>query len=122
MRYSRRAVVRQAVALALVSGTRSAIARPTRFAFRRGVNLWPWFSLTREFPAPREDYAWPPFQDQRPVPRTSDLVRLRAAGFDFVRIPVDPGPFMAAPARQRTEPALQHRLVRRKMHHAALTQ
>jgi hypothetical protein len=62
---------------------------------RRGVNTWPWFSLTREFPAPRTDYDWPPFQQQRPTPSVSDLKRLKGLGFDFVRIPVDPGPFLS---------------------------
>lgn len=67
----------------------------TRPALRRGISVWPWFSLTKEFPAPRTDYAWPPFQDQRPVPTRSDLRRLAEAGFDFIRIPVDPGPFLS---------------------------
>ena len=30
--------------------------------------------------------------------RARDLAPLRAAGFDFLRLPVDPGPFLAAPA------------------------
>ncbi|GGE10579.1 glycosyl hydrolase family 5 [Aureimonas endophytica] len=75
----------------------AALPAPRRAAppvLRRGVNLWPWFSLTREYPAPRTDYAWPPFQEGRPVPTGSDLRRLAAAGFDFVRLPVDPGPFL----------------------------
>jgi len=70
---------------------------------RRGVNAWPWFSLTREYPAPRTDYAWPPFQTQRPVPTPADLARLRDIGFDFLRIPVDPGPFLAADAERRDD-------------------
>jgi hypothetical protein len=61
----------------------------------RGVNTWPWFSLTREYPAPRTDYGWPAFQDTRAVPRPEDLRRLNAIGLDFIRIPVDPGPFLA---------------------------
>ena len=68
---------------------------------RRGVNVWPWFSLTKEYPSPRIDYAWPPYQEQRPVPRASDLRRLALAGFDFLRIPVDPGPFLAFSGAQR---------------------
>ena len=76
-----------------------AFAAP--FQPRRGINVWPWFSLTREFPAPRTDYAWPPLQMQRPVPRPEDLQLLRKAGFDFVRIPVDPGPFLSFADPQR---------------------
>jgi len=63
---------------------------------RRGMNLWPWFSLTREFPAPHTEYDWPPFQLDRPVPTSRDLAALRSSGIDFVRIPVDPGPFLAS--------------------------
>ncbi len=61
----------------------------------RGMNLWPWFSLTREFPPPRTDYDWPPYQETRAVPRRGDLAALRKAGIDFVRIPIDPGPLLA---------------------------
>lgn len=88
-----------ATAPPLVSRARAAGEWP----FRRGVNTWPWFALTREFPAPRTDYDWPPFQSQRPVPTPADLVRLRASGLDFIRLPVDPGPFLAADAGQRAE-------------------
>ncbi|WP_246732867.1 cellulase family glycosylhydrolase [Methylobacterium sp. BTF04] len=74
-------------------------AAPLRL--RRGVNAWPWFSLTREYPPPRTDYGWPAFQTGRPIPSRDDLARLRAAGFDFLRLPVDPGPFLATSGAQR---------------------
>lgn len=70
-------------------------------ALRRGINLWPWFSLTRELPAPSRAYVWPPYQPERAVPSRTDLTRLSALGFDFVRIPVDPGPFMAFSGERR---------------------
>jgi aryl-phospho-beta-D-glucosidase BglC (GH1 family) len=86
---------RRTVLAAALGATLPARAAPAAPQLRRGISLWPWFSLTKEYPAPRTDYAWPPFQDQRPVPKRADLRRLREAGFDFVRIPVDPGPFLA---------------------------
>jgi hypothetical protein len=101
---SRRDVIRGGIALPYLIGAgdaRAAIAPSPRF--RRGINAWPWLSLTKEFPAPRTDYAWPPFQEQRPVPTRRDLQRLRAAGFDFVRVPVDPGPFLSFTGTQRTK-------------------
>lgn len=100
---SRRAVLGGALALAAsVGGMSSARSRSrSGLRLRRGMNTWPWFSLTREYPAPRTDYAWPPFQPQRPVPTPADLANLRRAGIDFVRIPVDPGPFIAATKQQR---------------------
>src|SRR5579863_5545344 len=78
-----------------------ARARPGALRLKRGVNAFPWFQLTQEYPAPRRDYAWPPFQPARPIPTARDLARLRDVGLDFLRLPVDPGPFLAAPAAQR---------------------
>lgn len=103
--WSRRRVLKAALSTAAALGS-APIAPSARAAaeaphFRRGVNAWPWFSLTREFPAPRTDYAWPPFQSQRPVPTPADLRRLRATGLDFIRLPVDPGPFLAADTTSR---------------------
>ncbi|MBN9221274.1 MAG: cellulase family glycosylhydrolase [Mesorhizobium sp.] len=88
-------------AIAALPSTRPARAATGEWRFRRGVNAWPWFALTRAFPAPRTDYAWPPFQTQRPVPTPDDLRRLRASGLDFIRLPVDPGPFLAGDAATR---------------------
>lgn len=99
MSFSRRAILAGAAGAAFIGTGQVRAAAP--LVLRRGINLWPWFSLTREFPAPRVDYDWPPFQLDRPVPTARDLGRLRRAGFDFVRIPVDPGPIVAAPPRER---------------------
>ena len=103
--WSRRRVLRTALSTAAALGSLpvAPIARAAAGPrFRRGVNAWPWFSLTREFPAPRTDYGWPPFQSQRPVPTPDDLRRLRGTGLDFIRLPVDPGPFLAADAKTRS--------------------
>jgi hypothetical protein len=78
-----------------------AAPRDSAIPLRRGMNVWPWFSLTREFPAPRTDYDWPPFQADRAVPTQRDLVALRSAGIDFVRLPVDPGPLLAFSGERR---------------------
>jgi hypothetical protein len=89
------------VGAAATLGASLAPARAAPLKLKRGVNAFPWFQLTQEYPAPRRDYAWPPFQPTRPVPTGRDLATLRAAGFDFLRVPVDPGPFLAATAPQR---------------------
>ncbi len=68
---------------------------------RRGMNLWPWFSLTREFAAPNTEYDWPPYQPDRAIPTRDDLSALRRAGIDFVRLPVDPGPLLAFSGERR---------------------
>ena len=100
MSASRRAILAGALALA---GAEALAAAPEPLPLRRGIALWPWFSLTTEFPAPRTDYAWPPFQSDRPVPARDDLKRLAALGFDFVRLPLDPGPFVAFTGQRRAD-------------------
>lgn len=83
------------------SGVPLPAAAAQAVRLRRGISLWPWFSLTREYPPPSRDYGWPAFQTGRPVPTPADLRRLKAAGFDFVRLPLDPGPFLALTGRHR---------------------
>lgn len=97
---SRRSLLVGALAAA---GARPARATPAPIALRRGIALWPWFSLTTEYPPPRTDYAWPPFQAGRPIPTPRDLGQLADLGFDFVRLPLDPGPFVAFTGTRRTE-------------------
>jgi hypothetical protein len=100
----RRALLKGALGAAAGAATAHAssasVAGAEPLSLKRGMNLWPWFSLTREFPAPRTDYDWPPFQVGRPVPTRADLARLKSLGIDFVRLPLDPGPFLAATASQ----------------------
>jgi hypothetical protein len=82
-------------ALSLPAIRRAASTDAPVIRLRRGMNLWPWFSLTREFPAPSTEYDWPSYQPDRPIPTRDDLSALRRAGIDFVRLPVDPGPLLA---------------------------
>ena len=96
----RRALILGGLAASLAAPAIAAEA-PAPMALKRGINVWPWFSLTRELPAPRRDYDWPPFQTDRPVPTAADIRQLAAAGFDFVRLPLDPGPFLAFSGAQR---------------------
>ncbi|WP_181703374.1 glycoside hydrolase family 5 protein [Chthonobacter albigriseus] len=101
MQITRRVVLAGALAAPTVLLTRPSRSASRALRLRRGVNAWPWFSLTREFPAPRTDYGDPVYQEGRPVPHVEDLMRLAEAGFDFVRLPVDPGPLMASTATRR---------------------
>ncbi|MCJ2086879.1 glycoside hydrolase family 5 protein [Methylobacterium sp. E-005] len=102
MNASRRTLLTGALAAAGMAAY-PALGAPEPLRLRRGIALWPWFSLTTEYPAPRIDYAWPPFQADRPVPSHADLRRLAALGFDFVRLPLDPGPFVAFTGARRGE-------------------
>lgn len=71
----------------------SACAAPADEAtFRRGINI------TRLFDGPLrqpDGYANPPFPPWTRELDPAELQRLRAAGFDFIRLPIDPGPFLA---------------------------
>jgi hypothetical protein len=42
-------------------------------------------------PWPSHDFAWPPFQEARSHISDAEIGRIKAAGFDFVRLTVDPG-------------------------------
>lgn len=103
MNLSRRSLLAGAAAAVALPAGAPGRAAEAPLSLRRGVNLWPWFSLTREYPPPRTDYGWPPYQLQRPVPTPHDLARLRASGLDFARLPVDPGPFLSGTPEQRTQ-------------------
>lgn len=65
-------------------------------AFRRGINLARIHSLPAEDPYVPGDFLWPPFQGPLTEISDSELRRLKTLGFDFVRLPVAPAPFLSA--------------------------
>jgi hypothetical protein len=82
-------------ALALTIGLALAVpAAAASFQVRRGINLDIWTSWPDESrwgdPA-----ALLPFPEWRRTVGPTQLTALRAAGFDFVRMPVDPSPFLS---------------------------
>lgn len=61
-------------------------------SYRHGIDV------TRLFDSPRMRngaYATPPFPPWTDEISQAELTRLRNAGFDLIRLPVDPGPFLA---------------------------
>ena len=63
--------------------------------FMRGINAWPWLVMPLADPPPGQPYpVWPPYNATRPIPAKADLAALAAAGFDFIRLAVDPAPFL----------------------------
>lgn len=93
--------------LAMLAGSVQAAPLP----LERGVNIHEWLNWS-----PLSDdgsYRWPPYQ---PVaawlaqgrsagdwPATAPLADIRALGFDFVRLSVDPGPLLASEGEKRRE-------------------
>ncbi|HMK70309.1 MAG TPA: cellulase family glycosylhydrolase [Xanthobacteraceae bacterium] len=63
-------------------------------SFRRGIAISHAMAWARIEPGPARAFAFPPFSDQSNTLRRDELRTLRRAGFDFVRLAVDPGPFL----------------------------
>lgn len=91
-----------AAGVATEQGARDAAEpAPAVARFRKGINLNPWFTKpaivgtwSRD---PVADFTYPPepFPTFSSLSYAADLAKMRAAGFDFVRAPISPGPFLA---------------------------
>ena len=86
---------RAALALLAASPALAAVPGPPRL--RRGINLhhilnWP-DTVLRDG---QRDYVWPPFAGERHRIADAELAHLRAAGFDFLRVTLDPALVMSA--------------------------
>lgn len=69
--------------------------------FKRGVALFhPLISATLQ-PGSNTKFAFPPFADAKHQLTNAQLAAIKNAGFDFVRLPVDPGPFLQFKGVQR---------------------
>lgn len=98
--------LRVLLALACVSSACQATERmvPSRgeeFTFRRGIGVGHPMAWATIEGGSRGGFAFPPFlDDDRAFPPT-EIRALRTAGLDFVRLAIDPGPFLAFEGRQR---------------------
>lgn len=63
-------------------------------SFRRGIGIAHAMGWAEAEPRPSRAYVFPPFADTSRVLAADELMALRRAGFDFVRLAVDPGPFL----------------------------
>jgi endoglucanase len=79
-------------ALMLVVATADAAA--ATFSMKRGLNLDIWTTWPGEDRWNDEDVLLP-YPEWRKSLKESDLAALKAAGLDFVRMPVDPSPFLS---------------------------
>jgi endoglucanase len=70
-----------------------ASAQNGPFTMKRAVNMAQWFTWPR-YEATGEGIQWPPYKAARGSRDESTLTALREAGFDTVRLPVDPAPFI----------------------------
>jgi endoglucanase len=89
-----------ALALSVAAWTTLAKAQGAD-RFHRGVALFhPLIHAPLE-PGPGKRYAFPPFSNPRDRLTDAQLSVITKAGFDFVRLPVDPGPFLQFKGAQR---------------------
>jgi endoglucanase len=71
------------------------------FEPRRAINIAQWFTWPRYEAPPAGGIMWPPYkQTPRPL-EAGDLRALKAAGFDTVRLPVDPAPYFVFEGARR---------------------
>lgn len=82
----RRVLVRLAATVVVV-GCVAAGARAEPPQLRRGINVGDYLAY------PQGD-RWPIFRGPRATTTDAELRRLAAAGFDFIRLPVEPSPFL----------------------------
>lgn len=93
-------------ALALVTAAQAA-----PLPLSRGISVQDWLNWSPL--AADGAYRWPPYRTEtewltaaRPLsdwPQIDQFGRIRAMGFDFVRLSVDPGPLLASEGRRREE-------------------
>ena len=74
-----------------------------RAEFRVGpaINIAQWFTWPRYEPSPAPSIAWPPYKETPRPPNLSELQALKKAGFETIRLPVDPAPFMVFEGEKR---------------------
>jgi len=85
----------KAAVACIALGLGHASAEAATFEARRGINLDIWTTWPGEDRWDERD-AILPFPEWRRSVTADDLARLKAAGLDFVRMPVDPAPFLSA--------------------------
>jgi hypothetical protein len=73
-----------------------------KFDVGPSINIAQWFTWPRYERAPETGVIWPPFGNKKPAPPTAgDLRALKAAGFQTIRLPVDPAPFFVLEGSRR---------------------
>jgi endoglucanase len=71
--------------------------------FKRGFNLIDVLSFAKRDPVHPSGYRWPPFETKSNIPSRELLRSLKSSGFDFVRLPVEVGPYLTVDAEKRAE-------------------
>lgn len=92
------------LAASLLLATFSVYALPAQaFDMRRAINIAQWFTWPRYEPAPATGILWPPYKQMPRPPSASELADLKRKGFDTIRLPVDPAPFIVFEGERREQ-------------------
>ncbi len=83
-----------------VLGLGGTHAQAGSIEIHRAINIAQWFTWPR-YEATGAGIAWPPYKETPRPPSAEELEALRQAGFDTVRLPVDPAPFMVFQGARR---------------------
>ncbi len=83
-----------AATLQVVFAAHAAVAAYAEAGFRRGIGISHVMAWARIEPGPARAFAFPPFSEPENTLTVDELRTLRRTGFDFVRLAVDPGPFL----------------------------
>ncbi len=82
------------LAVALCGLAQQAKAESGPIALKRGVSIHEWLNWSPLNPSGA--YQWPPYRPLQEWGGVRDFERIKAMGFDFVRLSVDPGPLLAS--------------------------
>jgi endoglucanase len=89
-----RHAIKNSLAAAVLALCATAAADAAKFDVKRGLNLDIWNTWPDESRWGERD-AILPFPEWRKTLDEADLAELKAAGLDFIRMPVDPSPFLS---------------------------
>jgi endoglucanase len=92
-----------ALVLALLPLAPTAQSAAAAFEMRRAINVAQWFTWPRYEPAPATGIYWPPYKNVPRPPSLEELTQLKKSGFDTIRLPVDPAPFIVFEGDRREE-------------------
>lgn len=92
-----------AASICLVAIPGSVSSPASAFEMRRAINVAQWFTWPRYEAAPATGILWPPYRETPRPPSEGELADLKRKGFDTIRLPVDPAPFIVFEGERREE-------------------
>jgi hypothetical protein len=89
--------------VSLIALCLAVLVSPARAEFVVGpsINVARWFTWPRYDKAPATTIAGPPYNPTPKPPSAADLSALKHAGFETIRLPVDPAPFFVFEGQKR---------------------